>query len=185
MDAYSLMLRADRMRAHGRRGEGCSEDSGASGLSRYCAALYAQHMPPPAMTDVRIIAAREGDEIDVTEAVRVAYDVAIQSMDFGSGFLSTEEVAGLRTLARAIGADMPPYQHDRCASCGHDRERHTDRPYPVDAEGRPLLLGHEDTVGERKFCWTDSDGAWSRNRFSPAEKRSKPDCSCEGFIGDD
>lgn len=50
------------------------------------------------------------ERIDVTHAVMDAYDVAVNSMDFGSGFLSTEEVEHLRELANAIGADPSPFR---------------------------------------------------------------------------
>lgn len=62
--------------------------------------------------------------IDVTHAVMDVYDIAINSMDFGSGFLSTEEVGNLRTLGKAIGAKHFDYQHDKCLRCGHIRNRH-------------------------------------------------------------
>ena len=62
--------------------------------------------------------------IDVTHAVMDVYDIAVNSMDFGSGFLSTEEVGKLRTLGKAIGAQRFDYQHDKCLRCGHDYERH-------------------------------------------------------------
>jgi hypothetical protein len=48
--------------------------------------------------------------IDVTHAVMDAYDIAVNSLDFGSGFLSTEEVANLRALGKAIGAEPLHYQ---------------------------------------------------------------------------
>lgn len=61
---------------------------------------------------------------DVTHAVMDVYDIAINSMDFGSGFLSTEEVGNLRTLGKAIGADRFDYQHDKCLRCGHQYNQH-------------------------------------------------------------
>lgn len=38
------------------------------------------------------------------------YDIAVNSMDFGSGFLSTEEVANLRILGRFIDAEPLHYK---------------------------------------------------------------------------
>lgn len=48
------------------------------------------------------------------------YDIAVGSMDFGSGFLSTEEVGNLRALGEAIGAKRFDYQNDKCLRCGHE-----------------------------------------------------------------
>lgn len=53
---------------------------------------------------------RWADQIDVTHAVMDIYDIVINSMDFGSGFLSTEEVNNLRILGEAIGAKPFRYQ---------------------------------------------------------------------------
>lgn len=61
------------------------------------------------------------DRIDITDAVMDVYDIAINSMDFGSGFLSTEEVGNLRALGKAIGAEQFDYQHDKCLRCGHNK----------------------------------------------------------------
>jgi hypothetical protein len=72
----------------------------------------------------RVYVERASERIDVTHAVMDVYDVAVGSMDFGSGFLSTEEVGNLRALGRAIGADWFDYQHDKCLRCGHDCEGH-------------------------------------------------------------
>lgn len=44
------------------------------------------------------------DGTDLTEVVRQLYDMAIGSMDYGSGFLSTEEMQALLDLARILGA---------------------------------------------------------------------------------
>lgn len=44
------------------------------------------------------------DGSDVTDLVRLVYDMAVNSMDYGSGFLSTEEYDALANLAEVIGA---------------------------------------------------------------------------------
>lgn len=62
--------------------------------------------------------------VDITDAVMDMYDIAVHSMDFGSGFLSTEEVGNLRRVGKAIGAEHFDYQHDKCLRCGHAYERH-------------------------------------------------------------
>lgn len=42
-------------------------------------------------------------------ALQDVYDIAVNSLDFGSGFLSTEEVHNLRILGKAIGAEPLHY----------------------------------------------------------------------------
>lgn len=54
----------------------------------------------------RVYVERDGDRIDVTHAVMDVFDVAHNSLDFGSGFLSTEQCIHLRQLGLAIGADV-------------------------------------------------------------------------------
>jgi len=66
----------------------------------------------------------DGTEVDVTEAVIVAYDVAVNSMDLGSGFLETWEVHELRILGDEMGAEPFRYPRDRCDRCGHERQDH-------------------------------------------------------------
>lgn len=50
----------------------------------------------------------DGTTIDVTESVRVAYDCVRQSLDWGSGFLDTEEVDHIVRLAAAC--DFPDFE---------------------------------------------------------------------------
>lgn len=74
--------------------------------------------------DFRVYVQHGMSTVDVTHAVMDVYDIAVNSMDFGSGFLSTEEVGNLRVLGEAIGAERFDYQHDKCLRCGHDYEHH-------------------------------------------------------------
>jgi hypothetical protein len=46
-------------------------------------------------------------DVDVTEGVRTLYDLVISSMDWGSGFLSVEDVAGVIRVAQACGFIVP------------------------------------------------------------------------------
>lgn len=55
------------------------------------------------MSDHRIYTS--GDPMDITDIVAHVFDLAIQSMDFGSGFLHDEDVINLRRLARYLGRD--------------------------------------------------------------------------------
>lgn len=43
----------------------------------------------------------DGTIIDITQGVRVAYDIAFGSMDWGSGFLDLEEMDAVARLAEA------------------------------------------------------------------------------------
>jgi hypothetical protein len=46
-------------------------------------------------------------------ALQDVYDIAVNSMDFGSGFLDTDEIENLRELGKAIGAEPLHYQCNR------------------------------------------------------------------------
>lgn len=80
--------------------------------------------PVRPLPDFSVYVERDGTKVDATHAVMDVYDIAVNSMDFGSGFLSTEEVGNLRALGKAIGAERFDYQHDKCLRCSHDYERH-------------------------------------------------------------
>lgn len=73
--------------------------------------------------DFRVYVERGKYRADVTDAVIDAYDVAVGSLDFGSGFLSTEQVDNLRHLGNAIGAEPFNYATDACR-CGHQFNWH-------------------------------------------------------------
>lgn len=60
---------------------------------------------------------------DITEAVISCYDRLLSSMDFGSGFLSTEEIAHLKQIGKAIGAE-PFYADSDMCHCGHTHGNH-------------------------------------------------------------
>lgn len=45
----------------------------------------------------------EGREQDITEGVQALYDLVLNSMDWGSGFLSAEDARPVALLARACG----------------------------------------------------------------------------------
>jgi hypothetical protein len=51
----------------------------------------------------------DGTIVDVTEGVQVCYDLLVASLDWGSGFLSTEESKQVLDLARAAGFAHPSY----------------------------------------------------------------------------
>lgn len=56
-----------------------------------------------------IVTHDDGTEADVTEGVQVAYDIAYGSMDWGSGFLSSEEMGLVARLAEACR--FPSFEH--------------------------------------------------------------------------
>lgn len=49
----------------------------------------------------------DGGSVDVTEGVRTLYDHLIHSLDWGSGFLTTEEAVNIITVAQQCGFLMP------------------------------------------------------------------------------
>lgn len=77
--------------------------------------------PPRPEPGFRVYVERNTEKANVTHAVMDVYDIAVNSMDFGSGFLSTEEVGNLRILGEAIGAKRFDYQHDKCLRCGCEK----------------------------------------------------------------
>jgi len=60
--------------------------------------------------------------------LQVAFDVAVNSMDFGSGFLCAEEVDALRAIAVLLGVDpmLGTPSNQRCRFTGEHRYRITD-----------------------------------------------------------
>lgn len=67
-------------------------------------------MGTPNGTTIRAVSAA-GDETDVTEAVQVLYDLVVQSMDWGSGFLSVEDVVPVYRLAELCGFGESPREY--------------------------------------------------------------------------
>lgn len=111
---------------------------------------------------LRITAHGPNGEVDITDGVQVIYDQLVGSMDWGSGFLSTEEVATIRAVAAVCGFEQIPYQHDRCVECSHDRGDH--RPH------------YEESV-----VVADS-ACFYRRRDVPVTSWGRgPDCPCSGF----
>lgn len=51
----------------------------------------------------RVIVQKDGTDYDVTEAVKTMYDLLHSSMDWGSGFLSIEDVTEVTRLAQLCG----------------------------------------------------------------------------------
>jgi hypothetical protein len=67
----------------------------------------------------------DGNTWDITEGVQILYDLLGASMDYGSGFLDTNEVAKIRGLGMACGfKPLSPYAGDACVGCGHERQSH-------------------------------------------------------------
>jgi len=72
-------------------------------------------------------------EID-DRLLRIVFDVAVHSMDFGSGFLDDEEVAALREVAVVLGVD-PAVATPRNFTCKY-RGHHAAGPYCPDCGRR-------------------------------------------------
>lgn len=71
-----------------------------------------------------LVVAPDGTQVDITDDLAVLYDTATGSMNWGSGMLDTSEVKAIRRLARVVGYEDVPYEHDKCANCTHDRASH-------------------------------------------------------------
>jgi hypothetical protein len=80
--------------------------------------------------------ARPESDVRMTEIsdrlLRIVFDTAVHSMDFGSGFLDDEEVAALREVAVVLGVD-PAAATPRNFTCKyrghHAAEPHLDTPF--------------------------------------------------------
>lgn len=48
-----------------------------------------------------------GRDVDVTNMVADMYDALLSSMDWGSGFLDTEQITSILAVGKALGFDMP------------------------------------------------------------------------------
>ena len=70
--------------------------------------------------------------------LRIVFDTAVHSMDFGSGFLDDEEVAALREVAVILGVD-PAEATPRNFTCKyrghHAAEPHLDTPFFTGPDG--------------------------------------------------
>jgi hypothetical protein len=78
-------------------------------------------------------------EID-DEVLRALFDVAVSSMDFGSGFLDDEEVVSLRRAAEIIGVDpaVATPQNFRCKyRQAHRPQVYLDTPFFDGLDGVP------------------------------------------------
>lgn len=94
---------------------------------------------------LRVIAYRpDGTEVDVTEPVRVAYDCVHQSMDWGSGFLDTEEVDNIIRLG---------------AACGFADFQEVIRGVWADREAARRNAGRKSAYDPRVSAWTVRDEA--------------------------
>ena len=78
------------------------------------------------MTARPVLVQTEAGDIDITAEVAVLYDTATNSMNWGSGFLDTDEVAKIRALAKACGFADVDYPLDRCTHCDHPPGSHYD-----------------------------------------------------------
>ncbi len=80
-----------------------------------------------------------------TEDLKVLFDALVSSMDFGSGFLDTEEVEALRNIAVLLGVDPT----DATPSAFAAQYLHGFRPRPSSWPPSDDLCGHcRRTVGD-------------------------------------
>jgi len=85
------------------------------------------------------------------ETLQVVFDVAVESLDFASGFLDNDEVMELRCVAGLLGVDpmkATPHNFDlKIATCEHDWE-YADQSYRVKAGVE--IVWHGRTVTDPK-----------------------------------
>jgi hypothetical protein len=101
------------------------------------------------------------EKIEVPKlAVQIVFDALCQSMDFGSGFLDTEDVHGLREIATALGVDPNEATPD---------DFRKDFPHPFKMPTAPYIFGERprtiNTIDEGRMpdympCMV---GTWSRS----------------------
>lgn len=108
--------------------------------------------------DLIVILYRQGagEAFDVTDEFRTMYDAVVGSMDWGSGFLDTDEVRALQRIQRL--ASFPPDSADNsdvdvCVHCGH----------------RP----HRDSK-----CYHGATSSWQGSRLTMDETTR---CRCENY----
>jgi hypothetical protein len=66
------------------------------------------------------------------ETLQLYYDLLVGSMDYGSGFWSTEEVEEIRKLGILLKVpNAMYYKHDRCRHCEHEYSYHPSGPDAV------------------------------------------------------
>ncbi len=66
-----------------------------------------------------------------TELLKSVFDIAVGSLDFGSGFLDNDQVDDLREIAVLLGVDpvdATPGEHRARYCTGHDWQQHG-QPY--------------------------------------------------------
>lgn len=93
---------------------------------------------------MRIVVEKFDHVVDVTEAVQIVYDALIGSMDYGSGFLDTNEKRAMRRLADIAGFSPPEFEDDGCYDCGHERQWHY-------SDGCHISVVTREAVYERKM----------------------------------
>lgn len=74
------------------------------------------------------------------ELIKIVFDVAVESMDFGSGFLDDEEVEALRKMAVILGLDPAVGTPDNF-KCKYGYHRYSDRDYPSPWEPTNIKKG--------------------------------------------
>lgn len=94
------------------------------------------------MTEPRVFVRTEQGDIDITEGVKTMYDLLVESMDWGSGFLSLEDVIEVSRLAQAMGFVSIPEADEQVRSYVWSRHKHcptchgwVDYDYRTDGSG--------------------------------------------------
>lgn len=91
------------------------------------------------MSEIKIYAEdADGNRVDITEGVQVLYDCVHASMDWGSGFLSVEDVAGILNVAQAAGFLVPEEAREQYAEYARQIAGYWPSPPPFN--GRDILV---------------------------------------------
>ncbi len=123
----------------------------------------------------------DGESHDVTEAVKVLYDLAVNSMDFGSGFWSAEDAAPVAKLGQLCGFD------------GADAVRKYVSKTLASQEAQEFIRQHADAIypGENQYVTPYGRYAEAQDEalrahecvFSSQGNCMWPLCDKEGFPG--
>jgi hypothetical protein len=97
--------------------------------------------------------------IDVTEGVQAAYDLVLNSMDWGSGFLTVDDIEPLIRLAIAADYDLEPI----IGYISGSLFQRFSEPMPPSAR-----------YGDPEYeAWNKRAGAWNREQQAIADGRAR------------
>lgn len=108
------------------------------------------------------------DPVDITEGVKVLYDLAIGSMDFGSGMWSAEDAAPVAKLGEQCGFD------------GWENVKHY-ASEELHRQERAAYIAEYPEANYHRYTNYDPDGTPHKHAFSSQGKCMWLWCNEEGF----